>query len=130
MSEYQNKVHQRLADMLFEAECSFVDTEACKYLNKQAYIADYLLANGVEVPVKNPKIVWTGLSERQREVIKAFADCNMNASVTAKRTFTDRNNIYYHIREIRRKTGLNPRCFKDLNKLLSILEKGIDGDME
>ena len=93
-------------------------------------IADYLLANGVDVPVKNPKIVWTGLSERQREVIKAFADCNMNASVTAKRTFTDRNTIYYHIREIRRKTGLNPRCFRDLNKLLSILEKGIDGDVD
>ena len=93
-------------------------------------IADYLLENDVDIPVKNPKIVWTGLSERQREVIKAFADCNMNASVTAKRTFTDRNNIYYHIREIRRKTGLNPRCFKDLNKLLSILEKGIDGDID
>ena len=101
-----------------------------KHIGKSCLLAenitDDLLANGVDVPVKNPKIVWTGLSERQREVIKAFADCNMNASVTAKRTFTDRNNIYYHIREIRRKTGLNPRCFKDLNKLLIILEKGID----
>ena len=61
------------------------------------------------------------LSERQKEIIVAFADCGMNASETAKRTFADRNTLYYHIREIRRKTGLNPRHFHDLNKLLKMV---------
>jgi DNA-binding NarL/FixJ family response regulator len=117
---------ERLTDLIYKSGilCDTCGDASASYCAEA--IAEHLIQNGVDVPVKNPKVVWTGLSERQREVVKAFSDCNMNATVTAKRTFTNRNNIYYHIREIRRKTGLNPRCFKDLKKLLSIIEKGIE----
>lgn len=89
--------------------------------------ADFLLENGVVVPEKRPRVVWTGLSERQREIVQAFADNNMNATETANNTYTHRNTVIYHLGQVAEKTGLDPHCFRDLNKLLSIIEKGIDG---
>ena len=45
-----DKQRERLSNMLFEAECLYFDTEACKHIQKESFIADYLLANGVIVP--------------------------------------------------------------------------------
>lgn len=61
------------------------------------------------------------LSKRQKEIIKAFAENNMNATETAKSLYMHRNAVIYHIGEIKRKTGLNARRFYDLLKLLEIV---------
>ena len=60
-----------------------------------------------------------GLSETAREIIIAYASTNMNASATAKKLFRDYNGVEYHINRIKEKTGLDPRNFFDLCKLVS-----------
>ena len=54
----------------------------------------------------------------QAEIIVELAKNNLNMTTTAKAMFMHRNNISYHIRQIRRNTGLNPLDFYDLNELL------------
>lgn len=58
------------------------------------------------------------MTEHQSEIIKSFADCNMNISATAVIMNYHRNSILYHMEKIRKETGLNPRNFHDLVKLL------------
>ena len=58
------------------------------------------------------------MSETDREVLIAFAECNMNRSKTARKLMYHRNNILYHLQKIREETGLNPYRFFDLVKLL------------
>lgn len=54
----------------------------------------------------------------QAEIVVELANCNMNISKTSKAMFMHRNNITYHIRQIRRNTGLNPLNFYELSELL------------
>ena len=61
------------------------------------------------------------LSDVQKETIKAFAECNMNAAKTAERMFMCRNAVIYNLNEIKRKTQLDPRRFYDLIKLLKMV---------
>lgn len=63
------------------------------------------------------------LDERKREIVLAFAECSMSLSATAKKLHFHRNNIEYHLEQTRKKTGLNPRNFYDLIKLLEIVER-------
>lgn len=62
----------------------------------------------------------------QKQIIKAFARCDMNAARTAKETMYSHQNVDYHLRMVQIKTGLNPRCFFDLIRLLILFG---DGDM-
>ena len=61
------------------------------------------------------------LSDVQKETIKAFAECDMNASKTAEHMYMHRNAVIYNLNEIKRKTGLEPRKFYDLIKLLEMV---------
>lgn len=54
----------------------------------------------------------------QAEVVVQLAKCNMNITKTSQAMFMHRNNITYHIRQIRRDTGLNPLNFYQLCELL------------
>jgi sugar diacid utilization regulator len=63
------------------------------------------------------------LDERKREVVLAFAECSMSLSATAKKLHFHRNTIEYHLKQTRKKTGLDPCNFYDLIKLLEIAER-------
>lgn len=61
------------------------------------------------------------LTEKQKYVIRAFADNDMNVSETARNSFCHRNTITYHLEKIYEDTGLDPRNFYDLVTLLSMI---------
>lgn len=55
------------------------------------------------------------------KIILAFAECNMNRIETAKKlNCIHRNTILYRFEDIYIKTGLNPKNFYDLIKLVDI----------
>ena len=58
------------------------------------------------------------MNTTDKEILIAFAECNMNVSETARVMTYHRNNVDYHLQKIEEKTGLNPKCFYDLVKLL------------
>lgn len=60
--------------------------------------------------------------DRKREIILAMADCNLSIAAVAEKLHFNRNNIVYHMNQIKKKTGLNPRNFYDLVELLKMLE--------
>lgn len=66
---------------------------------------------------------WLGV-----RIIIALAQYDMNAQAAADAIYVHRNTIHYHVRKMRDATGLDPRNFYDLCKLLpiakEILEKG------
>lgn len=57
------------------------------------------------------------------EVIQALADCDMNASSAARKMYVHLNTVAYHITKIQKETGLNPRKFRDLVKLLEMVDE-------
>lgn len=62
------------------------------------------------------------------EVILAFVDCNMKAASAAKQIYVHRNTVEYRLAKIRKETGLNPKVFRDLVKLLAMVEDRLAGD--
>jgi DNA-binding PucR family transcriptional regulator len=60
---------------------------------------------------------------RQAETIVSLAKNNMNARATARSMFVHHQTVIYNIKMIRRKTGLNPLDFFDLQKLLPMAEE-------
>lgn len=69
------------------------------------------------------------MNDLQKSVIIALADNDMGVERAAKAMHYHHNTVMYHIENIYKKTGLNPRCFFDLAKLYematgeSIMEK-------
>lgn len=66
------------------------------------------------------------VDDRMRETILAFAECDMSILKTSKKTNYHWNTIMYHLEKTRKKTGLNPRRFYDLVKLVEMVKE--DGD--
>ena len=62
------------------------------------------------------------LNEADVECLRTFAKNNMNESATAKEMYCHRNTVKYHIERIRHITGLDPKRFYDLVKLISMFE--------
>ncbi len=60
----------------------------------------------------------TRLTESQIDLLTAYAEENMNGVRAARRLFIHRNTLDYKLDEIQKATGLNPRNFRDLVKLL------------
>lgn len=65
------------------------------------------------------------LSDRQKQIILAMADCSLHASDVAKKLYMDRSSVTYHISQIEQKTQLDPRNFWDMVKLVEMV-KGAD----
>lgn len=61
-----------------------------------------------------------GLTETEREVIIAYAENNMSTNATAEKLFRHWNGVSYILGRVQKKTGLDPRDFFDLNKLVAI----------
>lgn len=62
------------------------------------------------------------LSDRQKEIILAMADCSMRISSVSEKLYTDRSTLDYHIAQIEKKTQLNPRNFWDLIRLVEMVK--------
>ena len=58
------------------------------------------------------------LTEREKEVLIAYAQNDNNMRKAAKALYTEQANVWYHIEKIQRRTGLNARNFFDLRVLL------------
>lgn len=63
------------------------------------------------------------MDERDAEIVLALADHNMNTSETARVGYMHRNTVLYHIRKIKRETGLDPTNFYDLCKLVKMAKR-------
>ncbi len=64
------------------------------------------------------------LTDVELEIIQAMADLSLNVTAVSKRVYKHRNTVLFHLRRIRKKTGLDPRKFYDLAELLKGLEAG------
>lgn len=58
------------------------------------------------------------LTQREYELLRSLAENDMNITDVADAVYSHRNTVVYHLDKVKQKTGLNPRCFYDLAKLL------------
>ena len=66
--------------------------------------------------------ITTDLSDMQKEIIMAMADCSLRISEVAQKVYTCGDNVRRHIKQIEQKTGKNPRCFYDLIELVEMVK--------
>lgn len=60
------------------------------------------------------------MTERDMEILRVFADSDMNCSRTGRALYLHSNSVRYRLDVIRRDTGLDPYRFWDLVKLLGM----------
>lgn len=60
------------------------------------------------------------LTDREWEVILAFAESDMSVTSTAKKIYAVRGTVIYWLDKIRKKTGHDPRVFYDLMALINM----------
>lgn len=70
------------------------------------------------------------LSDVRREIILAFADCNMNLTDTGRKLYMHRNTIVYNLERTKAITGLNPYNFYELIRLVEEIRKPIEEKAE
>ena len=61
------------------------------------------------------------LTPADKNVVIAYAECGMNALGAGRRLHFSNNGINYHLTKVRTLTGLNPREFYDLIKLVELI---------
>lgn len=71
-----------------------------------------------------PSYVSNDLTNRECEVVAMMADCDLRQAAVARRLDTEPCAIKYNIERICKKTGLDPRRFYDLQKLLAMAGVG------
>ena len=64
------------------------------------------------------------MTNKQKEILRAYAECNMSSIEAGKVLFMTKQNVLYHLGQIREATGKDPHKFCDLLELLIY----IDGD--
>lgn len=62
------------------------------------------------------------MTEKDKEIIIALADCNMNENKVARRLYIHRNSVVYRSSCVKKKTGLDPEKFYDLAKLVEMVK--------
>lgn len=58
------------------------------------------------------------LTQREQEIMRCFADNDMRVTPVAEAMHYHQNTVSYYLKRIYEKTGLNPRNFYDLAKLM------------
>lgn len=61
-----------------------------------------------------------GLTDIEKEIILAYAECDMNTVRTGRKIYLHWNSIEWRLKRIHQKTGLDPKRFYDLVKLVEI----------
>lgn len=64
------------------------------------------------------------LNDRRREIVLALAEHDLNILAVAREMYFHHNAVRYHCEQIHKKTGLNPRRFYDLVKLVEMVKDG------
>lgn len=62
------------------------------------------------------------MEDRDKKLLKTYAENNMSMKKTGCAVYLHYNSIRYRFRLIQRETGLNPRNFYDLEKLLAMID--------
>lgn len=65
------------------------------------------------------------MTDKDKEVILALANFNMDVAKTSRAIYAHYNTIRYHVRRIKEETGLNPMNFYDLHKLVGIARSSL-----
>ena len=60
------------------------------------------------------------MTDIEKEIILAYAENDMNATLTAKETFHHYQTVHYQLHNIREKYGLEPHNFYDLVELVKM----------
>lgn len=60
------------------------------------------------------------LNDTRKRVAQAYADAGMNVTGAARILGLTTDTIYYHLDQIKARTGLDPRNFWDLARLLGL----------
>ena len=63
------------------------------------------------------------MTKQESKIIIELAHHQLSALQAAKTLNYHRNTIYYHVRNIRKKTGLNPYDFFDMQKLYPMAQE-------
>lgn len=61
------------------------------------------------------------LTELDKAIVIAYANSNMNAAEVARSLRYDNSTVYYHLEKVSKSTGLDPRGFFSLHKLVTLL---------
>jgi len=67
-------------------------------------------------------MIW--LDENRRRVLEAYADAGMKVSEAARRLGVGQDTVRHHLTATRTQTGLDPKSFWDLARLLGLRRKG------
>ena len=68
------------------------------------------------------------MKQIDKDIILAYADCNMNQKKVTQRVYMSYNGIHYRLKKIKVETGLDPQKFYDLIKLVEMVKE--DGGHE
>ncbi len=60
------------------------------------------------------------MTEKQAEIILAYAESNMDAVATGRKVYMSESNVSYYLTQIKNQTGRNPKRFYDLCYLVGI----------
>lgn len=61
------------------------------------------------------------LTEREKQIILTVAECDIILTAAAKKLYVHRNTLIFQLDKIQVKTGLDPRNFYDLVKLVEMV---------
>ena len=67
--------------------------------------------------------ILSAMSPLDKGVVMAFAEANMKPGGASKRYHMSHNGVYYHLLSTKAKTGLDPKNFFDLCKLVEMIAK-------
>lgn len=66
------------------------------------------------------------MNKEDAHIVVAMANHNMNATDVARAIFVHRNTVLYHLDKVKRQTGLDPRRFYDLVKLVKMAQEVLE----
>ena len=64
------------------------------------------------------------MNDLQKSIVLSMAEHNMNKAEVARASYFSRGNVLYHCDVIKAQTGLDPRSFYDLIKLVEMVKEG------
>ena len=97
-------------------EAVFTDDSECAVFNRSAEVLSKATADTVR-----------RMTAKQAEIILAYAECNMNTVAAGRKVYMSEGSVSYHLTQIRKQTGLNPKRFYDLCRLVGIATQRLGG---
>lgn len=97
-------------------EAVFADDSECAVFNRSAEVLSTATADTVR-----------RMTAKQAEIILAYAECNMNTVAAGRKVYMSEGSFSYHLTQIRKQTGLNPKRFYDLCRLVGIATQRLGG---